>query len=160
MVSKYESMLQVMAKQLVETAIELGGLTAVQGILLMADVENGSGRDVLAWIYGGTFLLRSSIASSSCSKLGVACRLLFEIGLNLNGASLGLDEQDIEVRRKVASASLIMDKYEARGNLCPRFNQPLIMSSKMGNVSARTDFGPLSNFNHRQPDRQCHRWLR
>ncbi|KIW36736.1 uncharacterized protein PV06_11032 [Exophiala oligosperma] len=96
MISKYESTFQVMAKQLFEPAIKVGGLASLQASLLMTDLENGSGKDVLAWLYGGR----------------MTCRLFFDLGLNLDSISLGVLDKGVEVRRKVALASLIMDKYE------------------------------------------------
>lgn len=59
MVSTYESTFQVMAKQLLEPAIQAGGLTSLQATLLMVDLENGSGKDLLAWLHGGMSRLRS-----------------------------------------------------------------------------------------------------
>jgi len=55
MVSRYESKLQMMGKRLVEPAIETGGLSAIQGILLLSDIENGCGKDIVGWMYGGMF---------------------------------------------------------------------------------------------------------
>lgn len=49
-------------------------------------------------------------------RLGMACRLFFDTGLSINSAALGLGEQDVCLRRKVASATLITDKYEAKAN--------------------------------------------
>lgn len=43
----------------------------------------------------------------------MASRLFFDLGLNLDGISLGVPDKDIEIRRRVASATLIMDKYES-----------------------------------------------
>ena len=43
----------------------------------------------------------------------MACRLFFDLGLNLDNISLGVLEKDIEVRRRAALATLITDKYES-----------------------------------------------
>ena len=53
MTSTYESILLTTARQLIELALEGGGLSAIQGFLLLADLECGCGRDVVGWMYSG-----------------------------------------------------------------------------------------------------------
>lgn len=53
MSSQYVSTLHLMAKQLIEPALEAGGLTAIQGFLLLSDLDCGCGKDIVGWMYGG-----------------------------------------------------------------------------------------------------------
>jgi hypothetical protein len=94
MVSPYESSFHRQSKQLVERELEKGGrLPSIQALLLLSDLECGCGRDMMGWMYAG-----------------MACRLFFDMGLNVDGLSLGLSRWDAEVRQKVSVACLLTDK--------------------------------------------------
>lgn len=52
----WESTLHREARFLVESELERpGGMTTVQGLLILADLEFGAGRDTAGWIYSGKF---------------------------------------------------------------------------------------------------------
>jgi hypothetical protein len=112
MLSRYDSTLHNMAKQLIEPALESGGLSVIQGFLLLSDLDTACGKDIVGWMHGGklqgqTWRLQFR---PKLSGAGMAFRLFFEMGLHHDGVALGLAERDIEVRRKIASACIIIDK--------------------------------------------------
>ncbi|KAK4182417.1 hypothetical protein QBC35DRAFT_172478 [Podospora australis] len=96
-VGSRESTLHREAKSLLEVELEqAGGVPSVQGILLLADLEFGAGRDSTGWMY-----------------LGIANRLAFDIGLHVNYH--GTDILDIErrLRHQVMAACVTFDRQWA-----------------------------------------------
>ncbi|EXJ68763.1 uncharacterized protein A1O5_07694 [Cladophialophora psammophila CBS 110553] len=69
------------------------GLTTIQAILVLSDVECAYGRDDLATIY-----------------VGISCRLAFDFGLNLDCSELGLSEGDMKFRNKLLRSCIIYDR--------------------------------------------------
>lgn len=94
MISPYESIFHRQAKSMVESGLERrGGLPSVQALLLLADLEGGAGKDMTGWMYAG-----------------MACRMFFDLGLNLTSISPGLSGWEAEMRQKVAAACVIVDR--------------------------------------------------
>ncbi|KAI9812436.1 MAG: hypothetical protein M1827_004667 [Pycnora praestabilis] len=92
-----ESTLHREAKHLFEYEVEQsGGVSSVQALLILGDLEYGVGRENTGWMYGG-----------------MACRLCFDIGLNLHSTHLGLSEHGVQIRHMVLWACMVYDKYWA-----------------------------------------------
>lgn len=92
-----ESTLQREAKYMLEYEIERpGGIPSIVALLLLGDLETGSGRDNLGWLYAG-----------------MANRLCFDIGLHLDTTNTGASQRDIEIGRMTLWACIIYDKYWA-----------------------------------------------
>ena len=92
-----ESELHREAKYLFEYELEKpGGIPSVQALLILGDLENCVGRDNTGWMYAG-----------------MACRLSFDLGLNLDTAEVGLSDQEVQIRHMVLWACVIYDKYWA-----------------------------------------------
>lgn len=92
-----ESTLQREAKYMLEYEIEQpGGIPSIVALLLLGDLETGSGRDNLGWLYSG-----------------MANRLCFDIGLHLDASNTGASQRDIEIGRMTLWACIVYDKYWA-----------------------------------------------
>ncbi|KPI41135.1 putative transcriptional regulatory protein [Cyphellophora attinorum] len=92
-----ESTLQREAKYMLEYEIERpGGIPSITALLILGDLETGSGRDNLGWLYAG-----------------MANRLCFDIGLHLDASNTGASQRDIEIGRMTLWACIIYDKYWA-----------------------------------------------
>ncbi|KAI0535781.1 fungal-specific transcription factor domain-containing protein [Xylaria digitata] len=93
----HESAIHREAKHMLEIELERPmGISTVQSLLLLADLECGVGRDETGWMYAG-----------------MANRLAFDIGLHIDCSSIGLSEQEVSVRRRVMKACVLYDKYWA-----------------------------------------------
>ncbi|TGJ85734.1 hypothetical protein E0Z10_g3032 [Xylaria hypoxylon] len=93
----HESTIHREAKSMLEIELERPmGISSVQSLLLLGDLECGVGRDNTGWMYAG-----------------MANRLAFDIGLHIDCGNIGLPEQEISVRRKVMKACVLYDKYWA-----------------------------------------------
>jgi hypothetical protein len=92
-----ENTLQREAKYMLEYEIEQpGGIASIVALLLLGDLETGSGRDNLGWLYAG-----------------MANRLCFEIGLHLDTSSSGASQRDTEIARMTLWACIVYDRYWA-----------------------------------------------
>jgi hypothetical protein len=125
-----ESDLHREAKYLFEYELEKpGGIPSVQALLILGDLECGVGRDNTGWMIGGMnlrpilarhFVLFSYLVFARCcsccclrwltTPLGMACRLGFDLGLNLDTSQLGLTEQEVQIRHMVLWACAVYDK--------------------------------------------------
>ncbi|KAF2962676.1 hypothetical protein GQX73_g10897 [Xylaria multiplex] len=93
----HESTIHREAKHMLEIELERPmGISTVQSLLLLADLECGVGRDETGWMYAG-----------------MANRLAFDIGLHIDCRNIGLSEQEVSVRRRVMKACVLYDKYWA-----------------------------------------------
>ncbi|KAK4227298.1 fungal-specific transcription factor domain-containing protein [Podospora fimiseda] len=85
------------AKSLLNAELELpAGLPSVQGLLLLADLEFGIGRDSTGWLY-----------------LGIANRLAFDIGLHVNPNVAEMSDTERRLRRQVMAACVCFDRQWA-----------------------------------------------
>ncbi|EPE10175.1 nitrogen assimilation transcription factor nit-4 [Ophiostoma piceae UAMH 11346] len=91
-----ESLLHDEAKRLADYELKVpGGVPSVQSLLLMGDLECGVGRYSTGWMYAG-----------------MACRLIFDLGLNRQcGQQAGQSLLDMEVKRTVLFASIVIDRF-------------------------------------------------
>ncbi|KAF4969101.1 hypothetical protein FZEAL_10295 [Fusarium zealandicum] len=90
-----ESTLHREAKFMLDIELERpGGITSVQALLLLGDLECGVGRDNTGWMYSG-----------------MANRLAFDIGLHLDCSNNNLSEQETRIRNMVMRACVIYDRY-------------------------------------------------
>ncbi|KAK0714382.1 fungal-specific transcription factor domain-containing protein [Apiosordaria backusii] len=93
-VGSRESTLHREAKGLLEVEIDQGGgVPSVQGMLLLADLEFGVGRDSAGWMY-----------------LGIANRLAFDIGLHVNYSGADISEMEKRLRRQVMAGCIAFDR--------------------------------------------------
>lgn len=91
---KQESTLHKEAKYMLDAELERpGGVTSIQALLLLGELEAGVGRDNTGWMYGG-----------------MACRLAFDIGLHLDSRRMGLQDIDVEIRDMTLWACVCSDK--------------------------------------------------
>ena len=121
-----ESDLHREAKYLFEYELEKpGGIPSVQALLILGDLECGVGRDNTGWMIGGMslrallakyFVLLPNPGPQHCTqhglttRLGMACRLGFDLGLNLDTTQLGLTEREVQIRHMVLWACAVYDK--------------------------------------------------
>lgn len=92
-----ESTLHREAKYMLDYELERpGGVTSVQALLLLGDLECGVGRDNLGWLISG-----------------MANRLCFDIGLHLDNSASGLSQLEVEIDRMTLWACVIYDRYWA-----------------------------------------------
>ena len=92
-----ESTLHREAKYMLDYELERpGGVTSVQALLLLGDLECGVGRDNLGWLISG-----------------MANRLCFDIGLHLDNSNSGLGQREVEIGRMTLWACVIYDRYWA-----------------------------------------------
>lgn len=71
-----------------------GGIPAIQALLLLGDLECSVGRDNVGWMYAG-----------------MAMRLCYDIGLQLDTRQAGMSEREIDIRRMTLWACVIFDRY-------------------------------------------------
>ncbi|KAL2163351.1 hypothetical protein VTH06DRAFT_5408 [Thermothelomyces fergusii] len=94
MVGIRESTFHREAKAIVAAEFERpGGLPSVQGLLLLADLECGVGRDAAGWMYSG-----------------MASRLAFDLGLHVNTAAADMPELERQTRRLVMASCVMFDR--------------------------------------------------
>ncbi|KAM7207918.1 hypothetical protein V8F20_001712 [Naviculisporaceae sp. PSN 640] len=90
----WESTLHREARFLVESELERpGGMTTVQGLLILADLEFGAGRDTAGWIYSG-----------------IANRLAFAMGLQVQDNSWDPMDSGADMKRLVMTACVMFDR--------------------------------------------------
>ncbi|KAL2268432.1 hypothetical protein VTJ83DRAFT_3278 [Remersonia thermophila] len=88
-----ESTLHREARALVQAEVERpGGVASVQGLLLMAELEFGVGRDGAGWMFSG-----------------MASRLAFDIGLHVQPGA-DVSELEAQTRRQAMSACVMFDR--------------------------------------------------
>lgn len=104
------------ARQLAKCELETtGGLTSIQALLLLADLEGTSGRDNNGWMYAGKY--RGPKQFPVCPHWlipisGMATRLAIDIGLNLQVAPQGMSARDTRIRHMVLCACLTFDRWD------------------------------------------------
>jgi len=92
-----ESTLHREAKYMLDYELERpGGITSIQALLLLGDLECGVGRDNLGWLISG-----------------MANRLCFDVGLHLDTSASGLSQLEVEIGRMTLWACVIYDRYWA-----------------------------------------------
>ncbi|KAH7018437.1 fungal-specific transcription factor domain-containing protein [Microdochium trichocladiopsis] len=92
-----ESTLHREAKYMLDTELEKpGGISSVQALLILGDLECGLGRDNTGWMYAG-----------------MSNRLAFDVGLHLDCSNNGLPERDVRIRQMVMRSCILYDKYWA-----------------------------------------------
>ncbi|CAK7203427.1 hypothetical protein SEUCBS139899_006161 [Sporothrix eucalyptigena] len=90
-----ESLLHEEAKRLVDHELQMpGGIPSLQALLLLGDLECGVGRYNTGWLYGG-----------------MACRLIFDLGLNRQIGQNGQSRMDKEVKRTVLWGCVVLDRF-------------------------------------------------
>ncbi|KAI2638355.1 fungal-specific transcription factor domain-containing protein [Xylaria nigripes] len=72
------------------------GITSVQSLLILGDLEYGAGRENMGWMY-----------------TGMAGRLAFDIGLHVDYSNLALQKHEVSIQRKVMKACVFQDRYWA-----------------------------------------------
>ncbi|KAI1423212.1 fungal-specific transcription factor domain-containing protein [Xylaria sp. FL1777] len=93
----HESAIHREAKYMLETDLERPmGVSSVQALLLLGDLEYGVGRENTGWMY-----------------TGMANRLAFDIGLHIDCTNFGLSDQEFRLRRRVMKACVLYDTYWA-----------------------------------------------
>ncbi|KAI0389118.1 fungal-specific transcription factor domain-containing protein [Xylariaceae sp. FL0594] len=92
-----ESTLHREARCMLDTELERPmGITSVQSLLLLGDLECGVGRDNTGWMYAG-----------------MANRLAFDIGLHVDCSDSGLSDGERSIRARVWRACILYDRYWA-----------------------------------------------
>jgi len=92
-----ESTLHREAKYMLDTELEKpGGISSVQALLILGDLECGLGRDNTGWMYAG-----------------MANRLAFDVGLHLDCSTNGLPEREVRIRQMAMRSCILYDKYWA-----------------------------------------------
>lgn len=109
------------AKEDIVLELEQPTIATLQGFLLLSEFEATSARDRSGWIYSG--IVSPSRAyninrfANSISILGIACRLLFDLGLHEDCSQLVksgiLTQTDADLRRQLFLVSFIYDKQWA-----------------------------------------------
>ncbi|OAP61715.1 hypothetical protein AYL99_03918 [Fonsecaea erecta] len=85
------------ARYTVETELESPqGLTTIQGLLILSDLECAVGRDRSGWMYAG-----------------VACRLAFEMGLMIDHSRTTLPPRDMQSRQRLLRVCVFYDRLWA-----------------------------------------------
>lgn len=90
-----ESTLHREAKYMLDLELERpGGVPSIAALLILGDSEVGVGRDNVGWMYAG-----------------MAMRLCYDIGLQLDTRQVGLSQREVDVRRMTLWACVIYDRY-------------------------------------------------
>ncbi|KIW29750.1 uncharacterized protein PV07_05539 [Cladophialophora immunda] len=85
------------ARYTVESELENPqGLTTMQGLLILSDLECAVGRDRAGWMYAG-----------------VACRFAFEMGLSIDHSKSTLPQREIQSRQRLLRACVFYDRIWA-----------------------------------------------
>ncbi|KAI5360831.1 hypothetical protein Slin15195_G087470 [Septoria linicola] len=118
-----ESSLHREAKYMLDLELEHpGGVPSIAALLILGDSEVGVGRDNVGWMYAG-----------------MAMRLCYDLGLQLDSRSAGLSQREMDVRRTTLWACVIYDRYWSLF-----LGRPLTMKSRDLEVYSLTDqFGRL-----------------
>lgn len=90
-----ESTLHREAKFMLDLELERpGGIPSIAALLILGDQEVGVGRDNAGWIFSG-----------------MAMRLCYDIGLQLDSRNAGLSQRETDIRRMTLWACVIYDRY-------------------------------------------------
>lgn len=90
-----ESTLHREAKYMLDLELERpGGIPSVAALLILGDSEVGVGRDNVGWMYAG-----------------MAMRLCYDIGLQLDSRHSGMSEREVDIRKMTLWACVIYDRY-------------------------------------------------
>ena len=88
-----------------------GGIPSIQALQLLGGLEFCCGNDDIGWLFTGQSLESlSCVHPSDFSTLGMCFRMLFDAGLHVDPASLGLLERDIRIRHMVLWACMTTDR--------------------------------------------------
>ncbi|GIZ37302.1 hypothetical protein CKM354_000075200 [Cercospora kikuchii] len=90
-----ESVLHREAKHMLDLELQSpGGIPSIAALLILGDSEVGVGRDNVGWMYAG-----------------MAMRLCYDLGLQLDSRNTGLSQRELDVRRITLWACVIYDRY-------------------------------------------------
>ncbi|KXT07911.1 hypothetical protein AC579_4523 [Pseudocercospora musae] len=90
-----ESTLHREAKYMLDLELERpGGIPSIAALLILGDQEVGVGRDNAGWIFSG-----------------MAMRLCYDVGLQLDSRIAGLSQRETDIRRMTLWACVIYDRY-------------------------------------------------
>lgn len=90
-----ESTLHREAKYMLDLELERpGGIPSIAAFLILGDSEVGVGRDNVGWMYSG-----------------MAMRLCYDLGLQLDSSQAGLSQRELDIRRMTLWACVIYDRY-------------------------------------------------
>ncbi|EME41414.1 hypothetical protein DOTSEDRAFT_176530 [Dothistroma septosporum NZE10] len=90
-----ESQLHCEAKYMLDLELERpGGIPSIAALIILGDLEVGVGRDNVGWIYSG-----------------IAMRLCYDLGLQLDSRNAGLSQREVDIRRMTLWACVISDRY-------------------------------------------------
>lgn len=90
-----ESTLHREAKYMLDLELERpGGIPSIAALLILGDSEVGVGRDNVGWMYAG-----------------MAMRLCYDIGLQLDSRQAGLSQREMDIRKMTLWACVIYDRY-------------------------------------------------
>ncbi|KAM3421530.1 hypothetical protein BST61_g1919 [Cercospora zeina] len=90
-----ESVLHREAKHMLDLELQSpGGIPSIAALLILGDSEVGVGRDNVGWMYAG-----------------MAMRLCYDLGLQLDSRNTGLSQREMDVRRMTLWACVIYDRY-------------------------------------------------
>lgn len=90
-----ESTLHREAKYMLDLELERpGGIPSIAALLILGDSEVGIGRDNVGWMYAG-----------------MAMRLCYDIGLQLDSRQVGLSQREMDIRRMTLWACVVYDRY-------------------------------------------------
>jgi hypothetical protein len=113
-----ESLLHREAKYMLDLELERpGGMPSIAALLILGDSEVGVGRDNVGWIYAG-----------------IAMRLCYDLGLQLDSKNAGLSQREMDVRRMTLWASVVYDRYWSLF-----LGRPLAMKSRDLEIYSLTD---------------------
>ena len=113
-----ESFLHREAKYMLDLELERpGGIPSIAALLILGDAEVGVGRDNVGWMYAG-----------------MAMRLCYDLGLQLDSRNAGLPQREMDIRRMTLWACVIYDRYWSLF-----LGRPLAMKSRDLEVYSLTD---------------------
>ncbi|KAF7563860.1 hypothetical protein G7046_g249 [Stylonectria norvegica] len=94
-IANRESVLHQEAKRLVEHELKMpGGMPSIQALILLGDLECGTGNYNTGWLYAG-----------------MASRLCFDLGLNQDSTEPDLSRLEQQVRKTVLWSCFTIDRY-------------------------------------------------
>ncbi|KAI1108828.1 fungal-specific transcription factor domain-containing protein [Nemania sp. NC0429] len=93
----HESTIHREARYMLDIELERPmGISSIQALLLLGDLECGVGRDNTGWMY-----------------TGMANHLAFSIGLHVDCTNIGLSQQESSIRQRVMKACVLYDRHWA-----------------------------------------------
>jgi len=109
-----ESILHKEAKYLMEFEMEEARVPSLYALLILSELEAGCGRDTAGWMYAGTYCspvpppLRVSAQRRYIA--GMAFRLAFDLGLDLDCSALNLSSSERQARHHALQKCIAYDK--------------------------------------------------